>query len=183
MTAQTPDESGMCILKLAHSIDTTDDNIVLYPLNVNYFNDGSFICGEKKGLEDILFQIPEDYDCNKCIVMLNWRGYNKNMTCDGTCQNNGICYNGECVCKTGFYGDYCEEKGTPNGWNALLWPLLIALIIGGIYGTYMLYLYYKKINENSLLSQNNNRAPNPFPNEGKQVNQDKDVFNNSDYEK
>ena len=30
--------------------------------------------------------------------------------CSGKCLNGGVCVNGECVCRTNFYGDLCQNK-------------------------------------------------------------------------
>ena len=30
--------------------------------------------------------------------------------CTGKCVNGGACINGECKCRNGFYGAYCESK-------------------------------------------------------------------------
>lgn len=42
------------------------------------------------------------------IMLVNATSCNSNR-CEGIdCQNDGICDFGECVCETGYYGDFCE---------------------------------------------------------------------------
>ncbi len=46
----------------------------------------------------------------------------------GICQNGGQCRNGECVCRDGFEGQFCEEE--EEGVAAeLVWFLIIGVIL------------------------------------------------------
>ena len=49
--------------------------------------------------------------------------------CGGaSCQNGGQCRNGECVCRDGFEGQFCESK--EEGVAAeLIWFLIIGIIL------------------------------------------------------
>ena len=40
-------------------------------------------------------------------------------SCSGKCQNGGVCVSGECHCRTGFEGSYCQYRGINLWFNYL----------------------------------------------------------------
>ena len=48
--------------------------------------------------------------------------------CGGVCEHGGQCRNGECVCRTGWEGEFCEEE--EEGVAAeLIWFFIITVIL------------------------------------------------------
>ena len=48
--------------------------------------------------------------------------------CGGVCENGGQCANGECNCRDGFAGEFCEEE--EEGIAAeLIWFFIITVIL------------------------------------------------------
>ena len=48
--------------------------------------------------------------------------------CGGICKNGGQCQNGECVCREGFEGDFCDEEA--EGVAAeLIWYFFITVVL------------------------------------------------------
>ena len=89
----------------------------------NLFMVGSFPCGRVAGAEVAFYDIPDDIDCDACILEWIWRGGDKivrqcaditvtggdDTNCVGQCQNGGICQRGACVCPSGYTGTFCEN--------------------------------------------------------------------------
>ena len=83
---------------------------------------GFFPCGKTAGAESAFFDIPDEIDCDACILEWIWAGPNfqvrqcaditviggDDVGCLGQCQNGGICQRGECVCPEGYTGSNCE---------------------------------------------------------------------------
>lgn len=125
-----PIQNGFCSVKISPGIENEKNFTLLYPLdnnidlnnkNVN-FNEGEFPCGRMKGFESKKFQLPEDYVCDKCTLQWVWRTPAGNLyscsdmmingqkieNCLASCLNGGACFNGKCICKDDFYGEFCE---------------------------------------------------------------------------
>lgn len=68
--------------------------------------------------------------------------------CAGLCQNGGVCMNGECRCRKGSYGAYCQYKESDGSsvlvtlFQGAAFLLLGAIILALFYGAYM---YLKRI--------------------------------------
>jgi hypothetical protein len=86
---------------------------------------GKFACGRyPHSHETKEFIYPEDLICDECTLQLEWETINGNVyecmdititggemqSCSGKCHNGGVCVNGRCECREGFYGDTCEYK-------------------------------------------------------------------------
>ena len=83
---------------------------------------GFFPCGKTAGAESAFFDIPDEIDCDACVLEWIWTGPNfqvrqcaditviggDDIGCLGQCQNGGICQRGECVCPEGYTGSNCE---------------------------------------------------------------------------
>ena len=52
--------------------------------------------------------------------------------CAGKCQNGGICLNGECKCRKGYTGPYCQYKDVDS--SNLLYYLMIFLVLMAVIG-------------------------------------------------
>jgi EGF-like domain len=99
--------------------------ITLQPRDGSANELGSFPCGRDVGYEGKEFRLPKNFTCDKCTLQFEWdlgEGRqihqcadflmsNKDIEeCSGKCLNGGVCVNGECVCRTSFYGDLCQNK-------------------------------------------------------------------------
>jgi hypothetical protein len=60
--------------------------------------------------------------------------------CVGKCQNGGVCANGECKCRKGYSGTYCQYKeidSSPIFYYFMVFIVLIVIIVGLFYGAFM----------------------------------------------
>jgi len=148
---RTPIPNGNCTVSISAGLD--EDFKALKPVDVvDYNTDFSFACGRQAGFDFKEFVLPEDYACDHCTLQLKWETLvgtvyscsdlmiigNKIENCLSKCLNGGACVNGECKCKKGFKGSFCEidlMKGSNLGWILLI--ILILLSIG--VGAYMLF--------------------------------------------
>ena len=48
--------------------------------------------------------------------------------CGGICEHGGQCQNGECVCREGFAGTFCDEEEESVA-AELIWFLIIGIIL------------------------------------------------------
>lgn len=49
-------------------------------------------------------------------------------SCGGICENGGSCQNGECVCRDGFAGTFCDEEEESVA-GELIWFIIIGAIL------------------------------------------------------
>lgn len=68
--------------------------------------------------------------------------------CGGVCQHGGQCRNGECLCREGWTGEFCDE--VEEGVAAeLIWFFIITLIL---VVAFVFYKYGKKIQASITVS-------------------------------
>lgn len=117
-----PAPQANCTVKISPGLETESNFTVLYPLDYNSEVSGSFPCGRSKGFESQQFKLPDDYVCDQCTIQWAWHtedgilyscsdiiiNGSKIDNCVAKCQNGGACFNGKCLCKDGYYGEYCE---------------------------------------------------------------------------
>ncbi len=117
-----PIQNGFCTVKISPGIENERNFTVLYPIDNNNVKNGEFPCGRIKGFETRKFQLPEDYVCDRCTLQWTWRTPVGNLyscsdlmingqkieDCIASCLNGGSCFNGKCICKDDFYGEFCE---------------------------------------------------------------------------
>ena len=116
-----PSLKGNCTVRLGNTADDTNFR-VLTPLDKVSSQDGSFPCGrESTRLETVEVRFP-NMACDSCTLQWEWStekgkiylcgdiqiDSKESEVCAGKCLNNGVCYNGNCQCKTGFSGDTCQ---------------------------------------------------------------------------
>lgn len=85
--------------------------------------------------------------------------------CSGQCMNGGQCLNGECLCRKGFEGNFCQVvQYVPDHTNytkmlkyLLAFIILVLIIIALIFSAYLLYKNADSIREKIALM----RAPPP----------------------
>ena len=161
---QVPEYSGNCTVKISQGLNEDKSFKILKPLNSDQNDDGSFICGREKGFEQKEFQLPEDYECDGCILQFTWNtpygsiyscsdiiinGQNLE-NCMGKCLNGGSCFNGKCLCLKGFSGDFCEDSESSSS-KAWLWILLTILGICALgAGVYYTYPWFKNMLKNCM---------------------------------
>lgn len=72
--------------------------------------------------------------------------------CAGRCQHEGVCKNGQCVCRTGFKGEFCELPSKEVNtrfpiWTFLFIVILLALAIGACAVAYFYMMEKRKEKE------------------------------------
>jgi len=119
-----PAAQANCTVKLSPGIESQSNFTLLYPLETETDSNGAFPCGRLKGFESKQFKLPDDYVCDQCTVQWAWYtehgvlyscsdviiNGNKIEECLARCKNQGACFNGKCLCKEGFYGEFCENS-------------------------------------------------------------------------
>ncbi len=117
-----PIQNGFCSVKISPGLEYERNFTVLYPLEFKSAENGEFPCGRIKGFESKKFQLPEDYVCDRCTLQWVWRTPVGNLhscsdmmingqkieDCLASCLNGGACFNGKCICREDFYGEWCE---------------------------------------------------------------------------
>jgi hypothetical protein len=123
-----PASQANCTVKLSPGIESESNFTLLYRLDSATDSNGAFPCGRVKGFESQQFKLPDDYVCDQCTVQWAWHteygvlyscsdviiNGNKIEECLARCKNGGACFNGKCLCKEGFYGDFCENSSKNN---------------------------------------------------------------------
>jgi hypothetical protein len=148
-----PAKLGNCTVRISPGLEKQDNFTVLYPKDIPTDKTGNFPCGRIKGFETQMFELPEDYVCDQCIIQWAWETqYGTHYSCSDIvingltiencitrCQNGGACFNGKCICVDNYYGEFCQydsniyinigfETGKPFVWICLI--LLVIIIIG-----------------------------------------------------
>ena len=146
-----PEINGKCTVKISAGLENETLFETLYPTNGIYDKDGSFDCGRTKGFENKEFKLPDNYECDGCILQWKWKTNYGNIyscsdiiidgkqldACRAQCLNGGSCFNGVCLCPNGFYGEFCEEEGEGGaGWLTYL-GIVGALGAAGGLGYYL----------------------------------------------
>jgi len=119
-----PIQNGVCSLKISPGLEYEKNFTLLYSLDTNpeINPSGEFPCGRMKGFESKKFQLPEDYVCDKCTLQWQWKtpvgnlyscsdlmiNGQKIQDCLAGCLNGGACFNGKCICRENYYGEFCE---------------------------------------------------------------------------
>ena len=123
-----PIQEGYCTLKISPGIEEEEKFNILYPLENNKNENGQFPCGRIKGFENKKFQLPEDYVCDSCRLQWAWHtpigsiyacsdvmiNGQKIENCIASCLNGGACFNGKCICKNGYSGEFCQNESKGN---------------------------------------------------------------------
>lgn len=165
-----PAPNGNCTIRLGTGPDESDFR-VLHPLDKSANKNGSFPCGrEETGLEGKEVKFPKNLTCDTCTLQIEWTVGDKGSAqqhycadvqvidkeaeeCSGKCENGGICMNGECRCRKGTSGNYCQYKETDGPTFGLvffyfiMFLVSVVLILGLFYGAFYLI---KKIVSKSL---------------------------------
>ena len=167
-----PAKSSNCTVSISKGLEKEEDFSLLYPTDGSADKNGVFPCGRSKGFESQEFALPQDYECDQCILQWKWTtSYGDiyscsdiiinggNMTaCMAKCQNGGACFNGQCMCLDGFSGEFCEKtQGKGVNWLLILLILIALALIGAI--TY--YFINKKFFK-SWTTSNKSEIKQPF---------------------
>ena len=149
-----PHPEGNCTIRVGTGLDSEEQDegrfITLQPRDGSANEFGSFACGREVGYEGKEFRLPKNFTCDKCTLQFEWDlGEGKQIhqcadflmsskdieECSGKCLNGGVCVNGECVCRTNFYGDLCQNKKAVKTMTMtyILVCTVLVLIIGALY--------------------------------------------------
>jgi hypothetical protein len=149
-----PHPEGNCTIRVGTGLDSEEQDegrfITLQPRDGSGNEFGSFACGREVGYEGKEFRLPRNFTCDKCTLQFEWDlGEGRQIhqcadflmsskdieECSGKCLNDGVCVNGECVCRTNFYGDLCQNKKAVKTMKMtyILVCTLLLLIIGALY--------------------------------------------------
>ena len=173
-----PENSGNCTVKISNGLEDIDSFKLLEPIDEKLNEDGSFLCGREKGFEHKEFNLPEDYECDGCILQWKWStSYGDIYSCSdiiinggtlskcmGKCLNGGSCFNGECLCVGGFSGEFCEDDSKSSSSKTWLWILIgIILLLGLIYLGYRFYPKIMKFCKEGWTKRNIDPVRAPFP--------------------
>lgn len=69
--------------------------------------------------------------------------------CGGVCENGGVCQNGECVCRDGFAGTFCDEEEESVA-GEVVWFVIIGAIL-----VLAALLFYKAPQVKKFMAGNN----------------------------
>lgn len=167
-----PAKGGNCTVQISKGIEAIDQFVPLYPADNSADKQGSFPCGRTKGFETQEFILPQDYECDQCILQWKWstsygdiyscsdiiiNGGNVSQ-CMAKCQNGGACFNGKCMCLEGFSGEFCQKtKGKGINWLLIL-LIIVALILVGL----IIYYFINKKFFKSWTTSNKSGFKQPF---------------------
>ena len=107
--------------------EVEDENkfTTLIPMDGSADASGSFECGRQVGYDYKVFKLPNNFTCDKCTLQFEWALPNGQIhqctdflmqrgtqieACSGKCQNMGVCVNGNCKCRSSFYGEFCQYQ-------------------------------------------------------------------------
>lgn len=167
-----PEATGICSVFISDGFENEKNFSLLYPKD-NFNPDGSFDCGRVKGFESKSFKLPEDLECEECILQWRWSTsqgtyyscsdiiINGTLTpnCMSKCQHGGICSFGQCHCINGYIGQFCEGKPRIKiPWLLIFLIILLIAIIG------LLIWFFCKKRTRAWATDQYQQSNNPFEN-------------------
>lgn len=145
---------------------------VLYSKDENQvLTKGKFPCGrESSPLEGKEVQLPKNFSCDSCVIKLQFDTKSsgtlnycsdieilsgKIEDCSGQCVNGGMCMNGNCQCRKGYQGKFCEiVEYVPVQTNYTLYLkyflffiVMLLAIVALLAGAYLLFQNASKIRD------------------------------------
>lgn len=139
-----PDKEGMCQLRISEGFFNEEDSYtVLKPVSGTVDEDGWFKCGRRANSFEQRRILFPDVICDMCTLQLKFQTKDgiiyqcsditltvgENISCEGMCKNGGSCYNGKCLCRSGYGGKYCDGKGEMGSTNPSLWFILFIILL------------------------------------------------------
>jgi len=119
--------------------------------------------------------MPSDYVCDQCSLQWIWEtekgtlyscsdiiiNGGKIENCMGMCLNGGACVNGDCKCRVGYSGTFCEiDDNASSNWGFYILLFLVLVLIG--LAVYFLIIKRFFPDKQSWLTPNNAKIEHPF---------------------
>ena len=179
-----PDVKGNCTLKLGSKSDSGSFTTLLPVDGSGNKNKGKFPCGRESSSQEYkIIKFPANTTCDSCTLQLVWDtkaagklnmcadisilSGDKIKDCSGQCSNGGICLNGECECRKGFQGKFCEVvEYIPDKTNYtmylkyfLFFIIMVLIIIGLLFGGYLLFKHADKLRNQAKIQEEEEARP------------------------
>jgi len=163
-----PDATGNCTLRLGAGLMQSNFEVIR-PLDKSADIHGKFPCGrDQSDYDGKMIKLPLNLTCDECTIQLEWETKASGKLhmcsdiqilggsvedCAGQCTNGAVCMSGECQCRKGYSGKFCEiVEYAPATTNYtmylkyfLFFIIMVLIIIGLLFAGYLLFKNADKV--------------------------------------